>query len=282
VDNAAFIAPGELVRSNGSNFHVRRFGESGPLLLLECGLTMMSSCWGWLAPELAKFARVVTYDRAGLGWSDERDVLRDARSLAEELVALLAAMRCEENLILLGHSMGAICNRAFERLDAGRVGGFVWLDPAHPDQINRRGIRRRMRNLVFYIEAAQLLASKGVPAIELPLMRHWVTLPADDFRAVRCFLRNPRHLRASAREARAWDRSSPFLAEQNLGGKPLLLISAQKNALPGWAGLQQDQAKLSSQTQHFSFPEMSHISMLANREHAMRVAGEIRDFVTAQ
>jgi pimeloyl-ACP methyl ester carboxylesterase len=281
VDNRAFTAPGELVSANGSNFHVRRFGEGGPLMLLECGLTMMSSCWGWLAPELGSFARVITYDRAGLGWSDERGGVRDARAIAQELSGLVAALHPQKPIILVGHSMGAMCNRAFIRLNPGRVSALVWLDPAHPDQINHRGIRRRMRNLLFYIEAAQLLATCGVPAIELPLTKYLDALPPVDFRALRSFLRNPRHLRATARETRAWNTSGDFLRGQTLNDIPLLMLSAKKTALPGWERLQLELATLSSRTTHLTFSEMSHISMLANRENAIKVAAEIRGFVSA-
>ncbi len=281
MDNRAFTAPGELVSAKGSYFHVRRFGEQGPLILLECGLTMMSACWGWLAPELAGFSRVITYDRAGLGWSDEREGARDARVMADELSGLLAGLGIQEPLILLGHSMGAICNRAFARLNPGKVKALVWLDPAHPDQMKQPGIRRRMRNLVFYVEAAQLLATRGVPAIEVPLMKHLDALPAEDFRALKHFLRNPRHLRTSAREARGWGASNDILRDQTLGEIPLLMVSARSNSLPGWETLQQELARLSQHATRVSFADMSHISMLANREHALRVAAEIRGFVTA-
>jgi pimeloyl-ACP methyl ester carboxylesterase len=281
LDNRAFTAPGELVSANGSNFHVRRFGSRGPLMLLECGLTMMSSCWGWLAPELGKFARVITYDRAGLGWSDERDGEREAEAIAEELSVLLGKINVSEPLVLLGHSMGAMFNRAFQRLNPGGARAFVWLDPAHPDQIKRRGIRSRMRHLIFYIEAAGLLVNTGMPAIELPLTRHLETLPPRDFEALRRFLRNSRHLRASAREARAWERSADFLRDQNCGDLPLLLISARKNALVGWDGLQRELAGLSGNAKQVDFPEASHISMLANQEHAMKVAAEIRGFLSS-
>lgn len=249
-------------------------------MLLECGLTMMSSCWGWLAPELANFARVITYDRAGLGWSDERGGVRESRTMADELAGLLTALGVQERIVLAGHSMGAICNRAFIRMNPQKVNALVWLDPAHPEQINRRGIRRRMRNLLFYIEAAQLLATCGVPAIELPLLKSLDELPSNDFRTLRSFLRNPRHLRAIAREARAWHASGEFLRDQRLDETPLLMASARKNALPGWVGLQQDLAALSSRTTHLTFSEMSHISMLANRDHVIKVAAEIRGFVS--
>ena len=251
------------------------------MIVLESGLTMMSACWGWLAPELGKFARVVAYDRAGLGWSDEREGIRDAAAIAQELAGLLAALRIDEPLVLLGHSMGAIVNRALLRVLPGCAKSLIWLDPAHPEQIHKRGIRRRMRNLIFYVEAAQLLAARGVPAIEVPLIRHLDGLPEQEFRALRRFLRNPRHLRTSAREARAWQSSADFLRGQDLRDLPLLVMSARKNNLPGWDGLQRELAGLSRATRHITFPEMSHISMLANREHVLQAAAEIRGFLEA-
>lgn len=258
---------------------MRRYGERGPIVLLECGLALMSSCWGWLAPELARFCRVIAYDRAGLGWSDERDSARDAQTIGWELASLLVSLGVNEPVVLLGHSMGAMFTRALLQFRPGCARALVWLDPAHPEQIRRRGIQRRMRNLVFSIEAAQLLATKGVPAIEVPLTGHLKSLPEAEFRALRGFLKNPRHLRASAREARAWPISAEQLRGTALFGLPLLLISAGKNALPGWDSLQVDLAALSPGAEQRVFSRMSHISMLANREHALQIAGEIRGFL---
>jgi pimeloyl-ACP methyl ester carboxylesterase len=205
--------------------------------------------------------------------------MRDARTIGQELAHLIGALQLPEPIILLGHSMGALFNRALLAVEPRSVRALIWLDPAHPEQIYRRRIRARMRHLVFYIEAAQLLATKGVPAIEVPLLRHLETLPEFDFRMLQQFLRNPRHLRTTAREVRAW----PISAEQLRGTPgfdlPLLIVSGRKNTLPGWDVLQADLTRLSSKTEHRVFSEMSHISMLANRAHAQQIAGEIRSFV---
>ncbi len=109
----------------------------------------MTACWAWLAPELSVFAQVIAYDRAGLGWSDEREDPRDARQIAEELSALLKALEIGEPAFLLGHSMGSIFNRAYLRQHPEALQGLIWLDPAHPEQIQRRGIQGRLRNLFF-------------------------------------------------------------------------------------------------------------------------------------
>jgi pimeloyl-ACP methyl ester carboxylesterase len=270
-----------MIAAGDGRYHVRRYGESGPVMLLECGLTMMSSCWGWLAPELSRFARVITYDRAGLGWSTAREGLRDALQIAADLRLVLESLRVSP-AVLVGHSMGAIFNRAF--LEAGaremaNVRAVVWLDPAHPEQFERPGIRRRVRNFIFYIEAARLLATANAPAIEVPLLRHLDGLPALEFRALRRFLRTSVHLRTSAREARSWQTAAEALRGTTLGDLPLLVLSGGKNTLPEWAVLQEDLARLSTRARHETYPQMSHISMLARREHAIEAAAAARRFL---
>jgi pimeloyl-ACP methyl ester carboxylesterase len=270
------LAPGEIIAANGSQYHVRRWGNNGPIIFLEAGLTMMSSCWGWLAPALAETNRVIAYDRAGLGWSDEREGLRDAGQIAAELKELWKALRIEEPVLLLGHSMGGMINRAFYRLNPTAVSAMIWLDPAHPDQLPRS---RRMRAFFFLLEFAHSLAARNLPSITLQIVPHLKGLPERDYRAIKRFLKNPRHLRTSAREARGWKLSADHVAGVTLGDIPLLVLSAQKSALRNWRRYQQELAALSSRSRQVTFTEMSHLSMLANREHAARVAAEINDFV---
>ena len=270
-------APGELIPVNGSHFHVQRCGHSAAhTILLETGLTMMSACWGWLAPELAKFANVVSYDRAGLGWSEERMGLRDARQIAEELTALTKTVGLRENVVLLGHSMGAMFNRAFLRQNPGFASGLVWLDPAHPDQLPRS---RRMQTFFFLLEFAHLLASRNLPSITLRIVPHLKDLPERDYHCLRAFLKNARHLKNTALEARAWKQSADYARGAELGATPLLVISAQKNALGHWVTYQQELAGLSSKARHVTFTDVSHLSMLSHREHATRAAAQIQKFV---
>ena len=50
----------------------------GPTVILESGMGNDSSVWSKVQPEVAKFARVCSYDRAGLGKSD---TVLDERSI---------------------------------------------------------------------------------------------------------------------------------------------------------------------------------------------------------
>jgi hypothetical protein len=104
-------------------------------------------------------------------------------------------------------------------------------------------------------------------------------LPAEDFQAVKLFLKQSRHLRTTAREARAWKISAEYIRETNLGATPLLVISAQKNALRRWGEYQKELAALSEKSKHVTFTDVSHLSMIAEREQAKRVVDVVREFV---
>ncbi len=240
----------------------------------------MSSCWGWLAPELASFANVFSYDRAGLGWSEPRQGLRSAKELARELHDLLLALKLRPPFVLLGHSMGALVNRAFLKLFPHELAALVWIDPAHPAQMTRNKVLgARLKAFFITLEAAHLFAARNLPRIEQPFLQMIKGLPKKDFKAARFFFRYPRHLQASSREARSWDLSCKFVEGTSLCDLPLLVISAQKKALPGWAAFQAELAQLSTRSRHLTFTDASHASLLSNHEHAARVTTEIRAFL---
>jgi pimeloyl-ACP methyl ester carboxylesterase len=180
---------------------------------------------------------------------------------------------------MVGHSMGAMFNRGFLARNRGSVAAMIWLDPAHPDQMRNRSLRRRMRSFLFSLESANLFASRNLPRLQIPLFQQLNGLPDAELNAMRTFLRAPSHLRTSAREARSWEVSAKQVRSVRLDAVPLLIISAQKHSLPGWNELQADLTRLSARASHVTFTEASHLSLLARREHASRAAAEIRGFL---
>ncbi len=60
-----------------------------PTVILEAGLGDTSLVWSKVQPEVAAFARVCSYDRAGYGWSDNGSLPRTAERMNQELDTLL-------------------------------------------------------------------------------------------------------------------------------------------------------------------------------------------------
>lgn len=129
--------PGTLVDVGGRKMHIDCSGAGTPTVVLDSGLGVSYDSWHKVQPEIAKFSRVCSYDRAGLGYSEAISGPRTSRHFAEELHALLGAAGIAPPYVLVGHSMGGYDVRLFASLYRNEVAGMVLVDSSHPDQENR-------------------------------------------------------------------------------------------------------------------------------------------------
>lgn len=132
-----FPPPGELVDTGSGRLHILAAGQGEPAVVMESAIWDFSLSWSLVQPDVAHFTRAVTYDRAGLGWSDPAATPRSGASMLVELRRLLTACAVTGPYVLVGHSYSALLLRLFAALHPQEVAGMVLLDPAHEDQ-NRR------------------------------------------------------------------------------------------------------------------------------------------------
>ena len=71
LERRKFPHPGRLIDVGGHQLHLHCTGEGSPTVVLESAAASMSSSWGIVQPRIARTTRVCSYDRAGLGWSEE-------------------------------------------------------------------------------------------------------------------------------------------------------------------------------------------------------------------
>lgn len=128
---------GKLVNVDGLTMHINCTGDGGPAVILDSGLGDSYVSWRKVQPEIAKFARVCSYDRAGLGYSNSTSEPRTSKVIAEQLHALLQAAQIPPPYILVGHSMGGYDVRVYASLYRNDVIGMALVDASHPDQENR-------------------------------------------------------------------------------------------------------------------------------------------------
>src|SRR5690242_3470993 len=69
-DLRLYPPPGKRVDLGGYRLHLYCSGHGNPTVILEHGLDGSFLDWRKVQPEIAQFARVCSYDRAGYGWSD--------------------------------------------------------------------------------------------------------------------------------------------------------------------------------------------------------------------
>jgi pimeloyl-ACP methyl ester carboxylesterase len=128
---------GQLVNVGGRKMHIDCTGEGSPTVILDSGLGDSYLSWRKVQPEIAKFTRVCSYDRAGLGYSDPSPQLRTSKVIAEELHALLQAASITPPYVIVGHSMGGYDVRVYTSMYRREIAGMVLVDASHPDQDNR-------------------------------------------------------------------------------------------------------------------------------------------------
>ena len=103
-----------------------------PVVLIMHGLT--GTMWEWPAAgrSISAFARVVDYDRSGLGLSEEGPDRPTALVAARELSALLKAAEIEPPYITVAHSWGAILSLEFMNNRPEDIVGMVFSDGTAP------------------------------------------------------------------------------------------------------------------------------------------------------
>jgi len=104
--------------------------STAPTVVLEGGFGEGIAGWTTVQNEISKFARVVSYDRAGLGQSEPGPKPRSAKQIATELHTALQNLKVKPPYILVGHSLGGPFIRVFAGMYAGEVAGMVLLDPS--------------------------------------------------------------------------------------------------------------------------------------------------------
>lgn len=281
LDRHNFPPPGRLVEVDGCRLHLQRMGSGLPTVVLETGLGSMSAAWGWIQPEAAQFTRVVSYDRAGLGWSDPARGPVCAIRVARRLRRLLEAVGIDGPYVLVGHSMGGLFMRVFAHLYHDEVAGVVLIDAAHPDQYSRNPAITRHMNAGFrMLEAVPFLARLGYVRMTRFFSSWAEGLPDRQAAEAEAFLASHRHLKATRDESLAWEKvCAQTRGTRGLGDKPLVVISAGKDVLAGASELQAELAQLSTNSLHFTVKGADHVTLVTHREYALGVVEAIRQMV---
>lgn len=117
-----------MIDANGLRLNILEYGHGEPAILIVPGITSPAITWEFVAEELADAARVVVLDVRGRGMSDTPpggftlpDYAFDVRRVADAVAA--------EQLILLGHSMGARIVAAAVAEDPGLALATIVVDP---------------------------------------------------------------------------------------------------------------------------------------------------------
>jgi pimeloyl-ACP methyl ester carboxylesterase len=255
-DLAANPPPGRLVDVGGHRLHILCTGSGEPTVVLESGLGGAGTVgWSLVQPEVSKFARVCSYDRAGLGYSDPGPSPRTARRVVQELRLLLDHSDIRGPLILVGESIGGLYVRVYASEYEQRVAGLVLVDASHEDQeMSLPGIAPLVP-LLSSIGVFRLLGvsfGANLDAVP-PSVRSSARATAFRASAYQATANEGMHLPETAAEVKATRRTL---------GVPVVVVTAGLGADTGWNRLQRDMLRLSDEACQMVAERSGHVIAL--------------------
>ncbi|MEO5941214.1 MAG: alpha/beta fold hydrolase [Candidatus Limnocylindrales bacterium] len=116
----------------GRHMEIHCNGHGGPVVILDAGLGNTSDVWTPLVRVAAPLTTICSYNRAGLGRSDQRSEPHGAASAVADLHDLLRAAGLPAPWIVVGASFGGLDAQLFARRYPSEVGGVVLVDAIAP------------------------------------------------------------------------------------------------------------------------------------------------------
>jgi len=142
-----YAKPGKLVDAGGFRLNLYCMGSGSPTVVFESGWEDWAPAWSTVQPQIAKWTRACSYDRAGAGFSDPGLMPRTSVRIAEELHTALNSAGISGPYILVGHAFGGDNVRTFADLYMGDVAGLVLVeaDPTDVESATMQEADRRGR-----------------------------------------------------------------------------------------------------------------------------------------
>lgn len=253
--------PGRMLRAGTTRLYARIKGEGHPVIIIEPGLGSPGAEWWLIQDELARMTTVITYDRAGYGWSRPGRFPRTSFQIVEELWSMLQHAGLSGPFILVGHSQGGLYAQLFGRLHPQEVAGAVLLDPVSS---NHSRFKSELQPSVYQASRIDVLPYSRVPAVVrrlglLRICRHYVetrlltfqaTLPATIREVIWQHFTLPKAYRAIESEHQQNSTSSNSSEVRNAGAFPAVPLKVIYHSprrmvrdLQRYRGLQRDDAE---------------------------------------
>jgi pimeloyl-ACP methyl ester carboxylesterase len=254
-DLATASPPGHLIDVGEHRLHIWCTGSGVPTVVLDTGLGGTAFDWGHVQPDVAKFTRVCSYDRAGMGYSDPGPHPRTSQQIVHELKVLLDSAGVRGPVVLVGASIGGWNVRLFASEHRRRVAGLVLVDARHENQSERMAAIGAAENPPWVAHIASPVAYLGiarllniVPGLPVHSYAHEVRkyVQATRFRASALVTaaNELRYGSVSAAQVRSTRRTLDI---------PVVVLSAgerRSQVAEVLSALQRDQASLSKMSCH--------------------------------
>jgi pimeloyl-ACP methyl ester carboxylesterase len=219
--------------------------------------------WQTVQPKVAKFARVCSYDRSGLGWSESGPKPRTSPQIVKELHALLENADVGGPYVLVGHSFGGANVQLYAAEYPKEVAGMVLVDSALDSRVLDKDLRDAAEGATPSPLTLKVLAPLGIPRLLAGGSGEGGS-PEGPEKERNAIYNSTRHLYAFTDESTTINKSVAKAtdAAPSLGEKPLIVLSAGSRQYPGFTKGQTKRFNERANEFEASLPNLSQNSKL--------------------
>jgi pimeloyl-ACP methyl ester carboxylesterase len=267
-----------------------------PAVVVLAGAGDCQASWAPVATRLAEHTRVITYDRAGIGWS-ERGPAPTADGYLAELQAVLDACVPDARYILVGHSLGGMIARLHAQQHPDRLAGLVQVDATPEDVAEEPGVKVGFALSGALATALKALAPLGLVRLllrlrALPLYPEQRTFEAQLTADRRAAWRDAVHrsmgpggatgpeLRSVLPCAREAQRLLHGVAQPQFGDLPLAVLTSRAWG-DTWVDMQRRLVDRSRAATHTVFDDRHHNVHLAHPDAVVHAVADVIQRVSA-
>lgn len=291
--------PGEMVDVGGYRLHIKCVSPQGksdenlPTVVFEAGAGVSTPLSYWIQNGVSETTRICIYDRAGLGWSEESGLPRDAKTVNTALHTLLDKAEVKRPFVFAGHSIAGLYMRDYVERYPSEVAGLVFLDPSHPEQNEKLGLTKEkkdelMSKVGWIVTLVKVLKGLGILEVYNPLVSSasLEELPQDIRDQTIYLSKKTSILNTTVLEANDFDKAAEQAAKnKTLGDRPIVVISATKETTPAYlpegisaeqlrenfANLHKKIAALSTRSEYVQIDTADHMGLVTNKENVEKI-----------
>jgi pimeloyl-ACP methyl ester carboxylesterase len=141
-----YASAGERISAGSTRLNFYCIGSGSPAVIFDSGWGDWSPAWAVVQPQIAKWTRACSFDRAGYGFSDAGPMPRTSVRIADELRAALRNASIEPPYVLVAHAFASYNFRVFADRYMQDVGGIVLVDADDSDVEPAKWRERDNRN----------------------------------------------------------------------------------------------------------------------------------------
>ncbi|SFH05857.1 alpha/beta fold hydrolase [Pedobacter insulae] len=125
---------GDFVKVGNHRLHYYKKGNGGPTVIFETAFDPSGHLqWYNIQQKLPTTYTSISYDRAGILWSDRGEKVKSGEEIAKDLYLLLENVNAPKPYIIVAHSFGGTLTRFFVNKYPKDIAGVIFVDSQCPD-----------------------------------------------------------------------------------------------------------------------------------------------------